>query len=81
MSLTFCEQLNHDLVYGLGLNQMPYLAELTVSPGRLQPTFARQITEYKLTIPHEISLVSISATPAHCSCVAKFNTDDMIGLR
>ena len=56
---------------------MPYLSELVVSLGRLQPTFARQITNYKLVIPHEIPLVSISATPAHCSCVAKFNTDHM----
>lgn len=56
---------------------MPYLSELVVSLGRLQPTFAKQITNYKLVIPHEIPMVSISATPAHCSCIAKFSTDHM----
>lgn len=60
---------------------MPYLAELVVSPGRLQPLFARQITKYKLIIPNEIPMVSISAIPAHCSCVAKFSTDHMTNLR
>ena len=72
---------NHDLLESAGLNQMPYLSELVVSPGRLQPTFSAQITKYKLIIPHEIPMVSISAIPAHCSCVAKFTTDGIIDSR
>lgn len=63
------------------LDQMPYLSELVVSQGRLQPTFAREVTKYKLIIPHESPMVSISAVPAHCSCVAKFSTDHMTNLR
>ncbi|XP_065890316.1 cadherin-like and PC-esterase domain-containing protein 1 isoform X2 [Dysidea avara] len=57
------------------VEQMPYLLQLVVSPGQLQPYFTKQVTQYRMVVPHIIPMISISAIPAHCSCIAKFVTD------
>jgi len=54
---------------------MPYLLQLVISPGQLQPYFTKQVTHYRVVVPHVIPMITISAIPAHCSCIAKFTTD------
>lgn len=39
------------------------LADLSISPGQLQPNFKPEVTHYSATVPHEVTEVAVNARP------------------